>query len=218
MQYAVAGKRSVHDNNELAFINKVNGAPESKKIFGQIEHRAHNVKEPVYAPYLNQLLTEQFIRLNLSCADWQGAVKESGNILLQNGYIASKYIDAMINNVMVNGAYIIISPEFAMPHADLGTGAYRTGMSLIRLQEPVSFDAERKATAKFVCCLSAVDYSTHIRALINLVNILASDKFNVNLKDAATPKDAAEVIREAECALEEQGLGYRIMDSQFAHT
>jgi transcriptional antiterminator/mannitol/fructose-specific phosphotransferase system IIA component (Ntr-type) len=217
VQYADVGKRTAYNNGEIDFANKIKGDPGSEKVLRQIENRAQSSKELVYAPCLNQLLTEQFIRLNLSCADWQAAVKECGNILLQNGYISSRYIDAMINNVIANGAYIIISPEFAMPHADLGAGAYRTGMSLIRLQEPVSFDAERKAEAKFVCCLSAVDYSTHIRALINLVNILANDKFNMDLKHAETPKDAANVIREAERALEEQGLGYQIMESQFEH-
>ncbi|MDR3376385.1 MAG: BglG family transcription antiterminator [Ancalomicrobiaceae bacterium] len=230
VKYANTGVRNVHKDEEICFINRLKSIignydfPGSQEMVRQVEDAAIkffdktvNAKECTLSPYLHQFLTEPFIRLDLSCADWQTAVRESASILLEKGYITERYVDAMINNVIVNGPYIIISPDFAMPHAGLGAGALRTGMSLIRLKHPIAFGQEKSTEVGFVCCLSAVDYRTHVKALINLVNILASDTFKSDLGSAETPASAARVIREAEYALEEQGLGYRIMENDFSH-
>lgn len=206
-------------NGEKAFINKLKSIiysydfPDKRKAAKRIEntameflHKDHTAQKQVDLPYLHQFLTEDFIQLDISCDNWQDAVKKSGKRLLDMGYISESYIEAMIHNIKVNGPYIIISPEFAMPHADLDAGSYKTGMNLIRLTESVNFGKDQSAITKFVCCLCAVDYKTHIKALINLINILANEKFRKELKAASTPKQAARIIREYEYALEEKEM------------
>ena len=49
--------------------------------------------------------------------DWKDAIRMAAAPLLENGSIRASYIDAMIHNVEVNGPYIVIMPDVAMPHS-----------------------------------------------------------------------------------------------------
>ena len=48
--------------------------------------------------------------------DWKNLIRMAAP-LLENGSIRASYIDAMISNVEVNGPYIVIMPDVAMPHS-----------------------------------------------------------------------------------------------------
>lgn len=148
---------------------------------------------------LRDFLTEDHIELDVDCEDWREAVVRSARTLLQEGFIEERYIDAMIRNIEMMGAYIIISPGFALPHAGLDEGTKKTGMSLIRLKEPVEFGSSEPV--QFFCCLSAVDNVTHLHAFINLVNLLENEKFKKLLASAPTSAQAARIIEEFEYAL-----------------
>ena len=116
------------------------------------------------------------------------------------GYIEKRYVDAMIANVEENGPYIVLSKGFAVPHEGLEQGSIRVGMYLIRLKTPVSFGAEEFDPVEFVCCLSAVDHKTHLKAFFNLVNMLQEDTFKEMLRQCATPAEAASIIERYEYA------------------
>ena len=73
---------------------------------------------------------------------WEDAIKTAASPLLDQGFIKAEYIDAMIDNVNKNGAYMIIVPGFAMPHARPECGAVKTGMSVLHLKEPVVFPGD----------------------------------------------------------------------------
>lgn len=154
-------------------------------------------QEPVLR--LRDLLTAQFIELDAECKNWREAVVKSAEKLLELGYIEERYVEAMIHNIELHGAYMVISPGFAMPHAGLDEGTKKAGMNLIRLKNPVAFGSVQPV--RFFCCLSAVDNETHLQAFINLVNLLENDEFHKNLVRAATPAQAAGMIEDFEYAL-----------------
>ena len=156
------------------------------------------VKEEGYTPALGQLLTETHIRLDVECKDWRQAVQASAETLLHKGYIKDSYIDAMIHNIEENGPYIVLTKGFAVPHEGIDKGVYKTGMSLIRLKDPVNFDAEENDPVEIVCCMCATDHKTHLRAFFNLVNMLKTPGFLKSLQETTTPEETAEVIRHYE--------------------
>ena len=86
----------------------------------------------------------------------------------------------MIDNVKENGAaYIIISPEFALPHEGFDRGCNEVGMNLIRLKEPVTIEDIDGEIAKvrFFCCMSTEDHKKHMKAFFHLVNMLTNRGF-----------------------------------------
>ena len=87
--------------------------PESLQSFHLLLNNLHQKIPEIQEPFLCELLTAADIQLDIECSDWRDAIIRSAQTLLDQGKIEDKYIDAMIDNVKENGAYIIISPEFA---------------------------------------------------------------------------------------------------------
>ena len=152
----------------------------------------------IFSPYLHHLLSPDFIELDVECGDWRDAVRRSAEKLVERGYIESRYIDAMIANIEENGPYIVLSKGFAVPHEGLEAGSIRVGMYMIRLKTPVPFGAEELDPVEFVCCLSAVDHKTHLKAFFNLVNMLHNGEFKEMLHRCRTPEEAAAIVEKYE--------------------
>lgn len=152
----------------------------------------------IFSPYLHHLLPAGHIQLDVECTDWKDAIRKSAQKLLDSGYIEKRYIDAMIHNVEENGPYIVLSPGFAMPHEGLEAGSIKVGMNLIRLKNPVPFGEEEFDPVEFVCCLSAVDHKTHLKAFFNLINMLQKGEIKKQLHSCTTPEEAALIIEKYE--------------------
>lgn len=155
------------------------------------------------SPYLHHFLNSNHIELDIECEDWRDAIKKSAQKLLDEGYIENRYIDAMIENIEENGPYVVISPGFALPHYGVGYGSKNVGMNLIRLKKPIMFgdDEDDKQEVKFICCLSVIDHETHLKAFLNLVNMLGQDRFKRAIEDAKTSHEMAEIIRRYEYSI-----------------
>ena len=62
-------------------------------------------------------------------------------------------------------------------------------------------DEDDKQEVKFVCCLSVIDHETHLKAFLNLVNMLGQDRFKRAIEDAKTSHEMAEIIRRYEYSI-----------------
>lgn len=156
----------------------------------------------IFAPSLHHLLSPEFIELDVECTDWRDAIRRSAQKLLDIGYIESRYVDAMIENVEENGPYIILADGFAMPHEGLEKGSVQVGMNLIRLKTPVRFDDEDYGPVRYVCCLSAVDHKTHLKAFFNLINLLRKSSLLEELDACTDPVEVSRVIERLEYSLD----------------
>lgn len=175
-----------------------------KKLRGVIRdyfNQSAEAEAEIFSPYLHHLLPQSNIELDVECSDWRDAVRRSAAKLLERGYIEARYIDAMIANIEENGPYVVLSPGFAMPHEGLGQGSIRLGMYLIRLKTPVDFGDEEMDPVEFVCCFSAVDHKSHLKAFFNLVNMLKNAEFKKMLQECATPAEAAGIIEKYEYSI-----------------
>ncbi len=169
-----------------------------RKAVREYFHQSAEADAEIFAPYLHHLLPPSHILLDVDCRDWREAVRLSGQKLLERGYVEQRYLDAMVSNIEKNGPYVVLSPGFAVPHEGLEAGSIKVSMSLIRLKTPVNFGSEEFDPVEFVCCLSAVDHKTHLKAFFNLVNMLQRAEFKEKLHRCSTPEEAAGVIEEYE--------------------
>ncbi|MBO1305780.1 transcription antiterminator [Enterococcus sp. 669A] len=144
-----------------------------------------------YQPMLKEILTPELIDLNYSAKNRDEAVKRSGELLVNKGLATSAYIDGMIENVEVNGTYIVIAPGIAMPHARPEEGALDVGFSIVTLKEPVVFGHPKNDPVKIVIGLCAIDHQTHLKALAELVEILSSEE---NIECFINAKDKKEIM------------------------
>ena len=100
--------------------------------------------------------------------------------LLENGSIRASYIDAMIHNVEVNGPYIVIMPDVAMPHSRVEDGALKTDASILKLKDGVIFPQDN--VVHLIIALSANDNDAHMQLLSDMVDVfMDEDKMNALL-------------------------------------
>ncbi|SHH74673.1 Transcriptional antiterminator [Caloranaerobacter azorensis DSM 13643] len=123
-------------------------------------------------PMLNELITEETIALNVEVKDWKDAVYKGAEMLLIKDYIDKSYIDGIIKNILEIGAYIVIAPGIALPHARPECGVKKLSMSLMTLKNPVEFGNEDNDPVKLVITLAAIDNEMHLKALSQLMGLL----------------------------------------------
>ncbi|MGT2935845.1 BglG family transcription antiterminator [Streptococcus castoreus] len=147
---------------------------------------------------LLDLLTADFIRQADAVSDWQEAIRLAAQPLLEHQIIEGSYIDGMIDSVNELGAYIVLAPKVAVPHAAPEKGARQLGMSLLQLKEPVSFDLNQEGDpdkqVQLIFVLAAVDSSSHLKALQELSLVLDDDEYIEQLIQAKDPDSMLDFI------------------------
>ncbi|PEQ95213.1 PTS fructose transporter subunit IIA [Bacillus sp. AFS006103] len=143
-------------------------------------------------PVLQDLLKDKTIQIVEQLSDWEEAVKVAANPLLINGVIEASYMDAMIENIKTLGAYVVIGPEVAIPHARPEMGVNQVGMSFLKLNQPVYFLNDEKYPVRLLFCIAAVDNTTHLKALSQLTKLLSKQDNIKRLKEM----DSIEAISE----------------------
>ncbi|MEA4893737.1 MAG: BglG family transcription antiterminator [Oscillospiraceae bacterium] len=138
---------------------------------------------------LIDVMHKDMMELDFPAKDWEEAVRESGRLLMKGSCIDQEYIESMVNTVRAMGPYIVISEGIALPHSRSGEHAYKVGISLLRLKEPVVFGHPENDPVDLVFGLSSIDNKAHLSALRDFSKIL-SDPQNVEiLRKAETTDD-----------------------------
>lgn len=151
-----------------------------------------------YQPMLKEILTPDLIELHYSAKNRDEAVRKSGELLVHSGLATSNYVDGMIENVEINGTYIVIAPGIAMPHARPEEGALDVGFSIVTLKEPVVFGHPKNDPVKIVIGLCAIDHQTHLKALAELVEILSHEENVACFTNAASKTEIMDIIEGGE--------------------
>ncbi len=150
---------------------------------------------------LSDLIDEKAIRLDANPSNWEEAIREAGALLEQTGVATAEYTQAMIDSVHKNGPYIVVAPGFAFAHARPSEAVKRTGMSWLRLAEPVEFGHKTNDPVTLVVALAAKDTKTHQKAMMKLAGLLGDQQKKEALDAAETPGEIHSLIDDQESLL-----------------
>lgn len=154
---------------------------------------------------LNDLLPQAAVRLDVRVADWREAIRAAGGLLVETGAATDTYTAEMIRNVEENGPYLVVAPGFAFAHARPSPAVLRTGMSWVRLEQPVEFGHESNDPVHLVVGLAAEDSGAHTAAMAALAQLLADPATAQALQDAAGPEALHAVLAGPEGEREREG-------------
>jgi len=136
---------------------------------------------------LIDLLKENMIELKVSVNDWEDALKKGTQLLINDGGVESRYLDAMITMVKDLGPYVVIAPGLALGHAGTDMGVNRTCFSLVTLKSPVNFGVPENDPVDIVFSFAAPNKEEHMQALRDLA-LFCSEEKNLSAIRAATEK------------------------------
>ncbi|MCX5446905.1 PTS sugar transporter subunit IIA [Streptomyces nigrescens] len=145
---------------------------------------------------LSDLLPVAAVRLDVRAADWREAIRAAGGLLTETGATTGAYTAEMIRNVEENGPYIVIAPGFAFAHARPSPAVHRTGLSWVRLEQPVEFGHASNDPVYLVVGLAAEDSGAHTAAMAALAKLLADPAAARALQEAADPEALRAVLAE----------------------
>ncbi|MCI1894683.1 MAG: PTS sugar transporter subunit IIA [Lactobacillus sp.] len=93
------------------------------------------------------------------------AIEEAGKLLVAGGFATPAYTQAMLTSFQTNGAYFVIAPGIAMPHARPESGVLVNGISLLTLQTPLDFGNAANGPADLIIGLAATGADRHIQLI-----------------------------------------------------
>lgn len=137
---------------------------------------------------MESIIKKENMRVKMSAADWQEAIRQVGSVLREAGSITEGYISAMIEAVKEFGPYIVIMPGFALAHAAPCEAVLHEDLALITLQEPVCFGSANDPVS-VVLCVACVDQESHIRALQKVALALGEEDIFGKMAAAETVEE-----------------------------
>ncbi|HEL0009759.1 TPA: PTS sugar transporter subunit IIA [Streptococcus equi subsp. zooepidemicus] len=145
------------------------------------------------------------IRLGLSAASWQEAVKLAVQPLIDSGAVTSEYYDAIIASTEKYGPYYVLMPGMAMPHAEAGVGVKRNAFALITLTKPVTFSDGKEVSV--LLTLAATDPSIHTTVAIpQIVALFELEDAISRLIACRTPEEVLALVDESKNSPYLEGL------------
>ena len=143
---------------------------------------------------LANYIDERYIRTNVSCKNWQDAIRAGANLLLQEACIEPRYIEAIIRHHM-ELPYMVIAPGIMLAHARSEEGARAVGLSMITLAEPIAFGSELNDPVKLVITLATTDGKKHMKLLSSLMEFLMKEELVRRLMAAKEVAEAVSIIK-----------------------
>ena len=123
------------------------------------------------------LLDQENVIIREAAADWKDAIRISVKPLEERGFVEPEYKEAIIANVEALGAYIIIAPHVALPHARPEQGVIKSQLAVTLFRKGVKFK-NKETPVKLFIVLAAENNDSHLETLVMLSEIL-KDEGNV---------------------------------------
>lgn len=133
------------------------------------------------------MLNHESILLDVEANNAEHAIRLSGELLFNMGASTAGYIDAMVKNWKDNGAYFVIAPGLALPHARPEQGALVPQISVVRLTKPVKFGSQENDPVSLIIGLAATNSDQHVQLIQRVAQVLCDEsqyKILNNAQDA----------------------------------
>lgn len=143
---------------------------------------------------LDDLLPPEAVAGQVDAADWRAAVRAAGDLLVLTGSTTPAYTDQMIAALDRNGPYIVITPGFALAHAEPSRDVLRNGMSFVQLAHPVRFGHPANDPVQLIAGLASSDGRSHMGPLLQLAQVLSGPGTMERLREAASVEELRRLI------------------------
>ncbi|MGU5653770.1 PTS sugar transporter subunit IIA [Aeromonas allosaccharophila] len=152
--------------------------------------------------FKQSLMENNSVLLNAAASDWRGAIKLGTDMLIRSGAVEPRYHDAIIGSIEKMGPYIVIAPQFAMPHARPEDGVNRTAFALVTLTTPVTFEGEEEPVDVLVT-LAGSTSDEHMEGLMEVTQVLEDEhsESGINLDKLRACRSKSDVFNVIDLAL-----------------
>lgn len=200
------------DHTAVLHVSPILSEAEVKVVESQIQHlfhrkfslKGHSMGTVNVFPGFYDVLTPACIALDVEAASWEEAVQAAGTLLVKAGAVEPCYVQSMIDCVKRMGPYIVIGPGLAMPHARPEDGVNRVCLSMVRLENPVSFGHAVHDPIDLVFAFGTMDEQVHLNVLCELWEFFQSESA---LRCFRTCQNGQALLRSLKAVCLEKSMG-----------
>jgi mannitol/fructose-specific phosphotransferase system IIA component (Ntr-type)/biotin operon repressor len=157
--------------------------------------RGETVAGPGAQVGVADLLSVRTIERLVAADHWEAVVDRAGALLLAVGAVWPSYIEAMKDMIRLYGPYVVVTPGAALLHAGPDMGGKRLCFSLVVLQQPVPFGHETNDPVGLALAFSAIDHTTHLRAVGQAITLLGDPEALRAIHAAPSAEHILDIVR-----------------------
>lgn len=128
-----------------------------------------------------------------SVSSWEEAIFYAVKPLVDHSYVSEQYAAKVRESFREYGYYMFIEEGVAIPHARSEEDIYKTGFSMVILNEGVAYSTQQ--TIKVLICFASKDNLEHLDTLVKLVELVKSAEFKAALNTGKNKMQFYELLK-----------------------
>ena len=132
------------------------------------------------------------IQVETKVDNWEESIKIASKPMIEKKIIEERYVEAMIKNIKKLGFFVVLREYLAMPHARPEEGAMETGISFLKVNNPVKYGNE---DVYLIFVLASKDMESHTSILMELAELFQDDEVIERLIKTDTLDEIKEKIK-----------------------
>lgn len=145
---------------------------------------------------LDTLITKDTIVIstqdNLSVNE---ALEVTCSTLIEQGKVEPRYLEAIKEKHHEIGAYYVLAPKIAMPHARPEDGVNEPSLQVTVFKQGVDFQSEENGPVYVAITLAAMDANNHIETIVALSELFQNEGDIEAIIQAKTESDILDIIK-----------------------
>lgn len=135
---------------------------------------------------LKELLEKNRVEFYDGFDNWQDAIRGCCHSLIADGSITTEYAEAIIENLLQYGPYIVITDDLAIPHTKVNArGVLKNAISFTKVRRAVEFEpGNPEKNARLIFTLAANDTDGHYENMERLSEMLLNPEALLGLQEA----------------------------------
>lgn len=147
------------------------------------------------SPTIDDITSANLVALDLEATDQWGVIDALVDLLDKDGRLTDRdaYAEAVYAREKETGG-TAMEMGIAIPHAK-SSGVETAGVAFGRTSSPLDYGDE-KADLIFLIAAPEGEHNLHVKVLQQLARRLVHENFRTSLREASTPEEAVELMRE----------------------
>lgn len=147
------------------------------------------------SPTIDDITSANLVALDLEVADQWAVIDALVDLLDKDGRLTDRdaYAEAVYAREKETGG-TAMEMGIAIPHAK-SSGVQTAGVAFGRTSSPLDY-GEEKADLIFLIAAPEGEHNLHVKVLQQLARRLVHENFRTSLREASTPEEVVELMRE----------------------
>lgn len=143
---------------------------------------------------LKELVGDNILIVQERPSSVENAINTMGSLLLERRNIEPNYLQAIKNTHNEIGAYYVLAPKIAMPHARPEDGVNKAGLQVTIFKNGADLESTDNGDVYLAIMLAAKDAENHLQTITKLATLFQNEQDIERLIVAQNAVEVADIL------------------------